>query len=151
MKSYQELYASAKKANALKQLTPTYKKWKDSGETIVGAYINQNSVSSRLGGTEYKQYIFETDEGLVKFALGRAADSEFSEMFARGVVYAITYEGKDRISGGRQVNRFSVEEVGVSDAVDDTDQETSNGPDPVVDEMTGEVEAQQAKLKGRGK
>ena len=123
MKSYRELYASAKKTKAVKQLTPAYIKWEEEGQLIVGAYINQNAVQSRLGGTEYKQYIFETDDGLIKFALGRAADSEFSEMFGKGVVYAITFEGKEKISGGRQVNRFNVEEIGISDMVDDTEPE----------------------------
>jgi len=123
MKSYRELYAAAKKTKALKQLTPTYVRWESPGQAIIGAYINQNAVQSRLGGTEYKQYIFETDAGLVKFALGRAADSEFAEMFGKGIVYAITFEGKDKISGGRQVNRFNVEEIGISDMVDETEVE----------------------------
>jgi len=123
MKSYRELYAAAVKSKAVKQLTPTYHKWTEPGDFLVGAYINQNSVQSRLGGTEYKQYIFETDEGLVKFALGRSADSEFAEMFAKGVVYGITYQGKEKIAGGRQVNRFDVDEVGVSDMVDETEEE----------------------------
>jgi len=123
MKSYKELYAAAKKAKAIKQLTPLYHKWEKDGDTVIGAYINQNPVQSRLGGTEYNQYIFETDAGLVKFALGRSADSEFASMFGKGVVYAITYKGKEKISGGRQVNRFMVEEIGVSDMVDDTESE----------------------------
>ncbi len=123
MKSYRELYVAAKKAKAVKQLTPSYFKWEEKGQVIVGAYISQNAVQSRLGGTEYNQYIFETDEGRVKFALGRAADSEFGEAFAQGVVYAITFEGKDRISGGRQVNRFNVEEIGIADMVDETEVE----------------------------
>ena len=123
MKSYQELYEQAKKGKATKQLTPEYIKWEKEGQMIVGAYISHNPVQSRLGGTEYNQYIFETDKGLVKFALGRSADSEFTPQIARGVVYAITYLGKDKIAGGRTVNRFSFEEVGVSDSVDNTEPE----------------------------
>jgi len=122
MKSYKELYAQAKKSKTTRQLTPDFIKWEKKGQQIIGAYISQNPVTSRLGGTPYNQYIFETDEGRVKFSLGRSADSEFAETFARGVVYAITYDGKDDISGGRRVNRFSIEEIGVSDQVDDTEQ-----------------------------
>ena len=127
MKSYQELYASAKKAKTTKQLTPSYVKWEEEGQLIVGAFISSNPVQSRLGGTEYNQYIFETDDGLVKFALGRAADSEFTPQLGRGVVYAITYKGKEKISGGRTVNRFDVEEIGVADMVDDTEEKTEAG------------------------
>ena len=123
MKSYRELYASAKRTKALKSLTPNYFKWEEKDQVVIGAYISHNPVQSRLGGTSYNQYIFETDDGLVKFALGHAADSELAPMFAKGVVYAITFEGKERISGGRQVNRFTVDEIGVADMVDDTEAE----------------------------
>jgi hypothetical protein len=124
MKSYQELYDAAKKAKAVKSLTPGYVKWEKEGQCIVGAFISYNPVQSRLGGTEYNQYIFETDNGLIKFALGRSADSEVTPVLAKGVVYAITYQGKERISGGRQVNRFEIGEIGVADMVDETEGET---------------------------
>ena len=124
MKSYQELYDAAKKAKTAKQLTPTYVKWEQEGEMIIGAFISSNPVQSRLGGTEYNQYIFETDDGLVKFALGRAADSEFTPQLCKGVVYAITYLGKEKITGGRSVNRFSVEEIGIADMVDNIKEKT---------------------------
>ena len=121
MRSYQELYNTSKKAKTVKQLTPVYVKWDKPGQQIIGAFISYNPVQSRLGGTEYNQYIFETDEGLVKLALGRSADSEFTPQLVRGVVYAITYQGKEKISGGRQVNRFALEEIGVADQVDETE------------------------------
>jgi len=126
MKSYQELYKAAKKAKSTKQLTPVYQKWDKEGQMIIGAFISSNPVQSRLGGTEYNQYIFETDTGLVKFALGRSADSEFTAVLGKGVVYAITYMGKEKISGGRQVNRFNIEEIGVSDMVDETEEGTED-------------------------
>jgi hypothetical protein len=130
MKSYKQLYHEAKKNKALKQLTPKYVQWDKEGDCIIGAYINQNPVTSRLGGQQYNQYIFETDEGLVKFALGRAADGEFADMFVRGVVYAIRFEGKEKISGGRTVNRFMVEEIGVSDQVGDFESEPEGDDNP---------------------
>ena len=121
MRSYQELYNSSQKAKTVKSLTPTYVKWEAKGQQIIGAFISHNPVQSRLGGSEYNQYIFETDDGLVKFALGRAADSEFTPQLAAGVVYAITFEGKEDIAGGRSVNRFNLEEIGISDQVDNTE------------------------------
>ncbi len=44
-------------------------------------------------------------------------------MLGKGVVYAITYMGKEKISGGRQANRFNIEEIGVADVVDETEEE----------------------------
>ena len=126
MKSYQELYKSSKKAKTIKSLTPKYVKWEKECQMIIGAFISLNPVQSRLGGAEYNQYIFETDEGLVKFALGKSADSEFTPQLSSGVVYAITYEGKETISGGRQVNRFNLEEIGISDQVDSSEKNSES-------------------------
>ena len=121
MRSYQELYKSSKRAKTVKPLTPKYIKWEEAGQQIVGAYISHNPVTSRLGDKEYNQYIFETDDGLIKFSLGRSADSELTPQLVTGIVYAITFQGKEGIAGGRSVNRFLLEEVGIADQVDETE------------------------------
>ena len=123
-KTYQKMYENASKQKAIKQLTPTYHEWKKEGDQIIGAYITKTEVQSRLGGQSYNQYLFETDKGLIKFALGRMADSELSDQFVKGGIYAITYNGKEKIAGGRSVNRFSVEEIGIVDEVE-TESEAS--------------------------
>ena len=122
-KSYRALYENSKKAKTVKSVTPEYFKWKKEGDQIIGAFISYSPVQSRLGDKEYNQYIFETDEGLVKFALGRSADNEVTPILGRGVVYAITFQGKESIAGGRSVNRFDIEEVGIADQVDETEEE----------------------------
>lgn len=113
------MYEDAAKQKGLKQLTPTYLVWDKEGKQVIGAFIVSAKVTSRLGGPEYNQYLFETDEGRVKFALGRAADGEIGSTLAAGVIYAITYQGKERIAGGRTVNRFNVEEIGITDDLPD--------------------------------
>ena len=120
-RSYKELYENSRKANKLKSVTPDYVKWQKKGDQIIGAFVSYSPVQSRLGDKEYNQYIFETDKGLVKFALGRSADNEVTPILARGVVYAITFQGKENIAGGRSVNRFEIEEVGIADQVDETE------------------------------
>jgi len=121
MKSYQELYKNSKKAQTVKSLTPKYVKWEKMGQQIIGAYISHNPVRSRLGDKEYNQYIFETDDGLIKFSLGRSADSELTPQLVAGIAYAITFKGKEGIAGGRSVNRFVLEEIGIADQVDETE------------------------------
>jgi len=125
-RSYKELYESSRKAKTVKSVTPEYFKWKKEGDQIIGAYVSYSPVQSRLGDKEYNQYIFETDKGLVKFALGRSADNEVTPILVRGVVYAITFQGKESIAGGRSVNRFEIEEVGIADQVDETEAETES-------------------------
>jgi hypothetical protein len=50
----------------------------------------------------------DTDDGLVKFALGRATDNELKTVLKVGHVYQITYAGQQKIKGGRSVNQFKV-------------------------------------------
>jgi len=123
MKSYKELYENSRKAKTMKSLTPRYVKWEKEGQQIIGAYISHNPVQSRIGDKEYNQYIFETDDGLIKFSLGRSADSELTPQLVAGVVYAITFKGKEGIAGGRTVNRFLLEEIGIADQVDETEKD----------------------------
>ena len=117
MKSYTQMYADSKKAGAVRQLTPTYHEWKSKGDIIVGVFISKNSVASTAGEGSYNQYVFETDDGVVKFHIGHASDTEVGEQFARGMIYAIEYLGKEKISGLRSVNKFNVEELGPTEAV----------------------------------
>lgn len=114
MESYKEMYSKADKGKALKQLTPKYHAWEEDGKMIIGAFISKASVTSNLGGDPYNQYLFETDDGLIKFSMGKAADTEFADQFSPGLVYAVKFQGKERIKGGRQVNKFEVFEVGIA-------------------------------------
>ena len=122
-KTFQKMYANAVRAKAIKQLTPTYQQWDKEGKCIVGIFIGVTSVTSRLGGPEYNQYLFDTDDGRVKFALGRSADGEVGGTLTPGILYAITYRGKDKIAGGRTVNRFNVEEIGIADDLPEDEDE----------------------------
>lgn len=112
MSTYKEMYAKAKKEESLKQLTPVYQEWKKPEDQVIGAFISKGTVESSAGGGQYYQYVFETDEGNVKFHMGRASDNDVGAVLVPGVIYAITFLGKEEISGGRRVNKFNVEELG---------------------------------------
>lgn len=109
--SYKEQYTEAKKGKDVKALTAAYIEFKDKGVKVIGRLLARNSVQSTLGGGTYYQYLFDTDEGLVKFAMGRATDSEAGALMGRGGVYCIEFLGQEKISGGRKLNRFKVEEI----------------------------------------
>jgi len=112
MSQYSKIYQDAKKAKKIKAIGTKYYQWEAEGDQLIGAYLSHNKLPSRNGGT-YNQYLFDTDDGMVKFALGAAVDSEADEYFTRGVVYAITYKGKSRsIASGNEFKDFLIEEVG---------------------------------------
>jgi len=115
METYKMMYDKAKKAKALKTLTPTYHDWKSDSSQLVGAYVSHAPVEGSMGGKTYNQYIFDTDNGLVKFSLGSAADNEIAAILSPGVIYHIEYAGKEEIKGGRQVNKFNIVELGTAE------------------------------------
>jgi len=114
---YREQFDKAKSANAVKSLSAKYVEWKEVGQQIIGELVAKNPVHGQLGGSDYNQYLFNTDDGMVKFALGRASDTEAGAMMQAGGVYSITYGGQEKLKGGRKINRFDVVEVIAPDDV----------------------------------
>ena len=112
MQNYKQMYQDAQKSGRLKHLTPVYQEWKKSGDQIIGAFVSKGLVDSSRGGQQYYQYVFATDQGNVKFSLGRAADIDVGAAFREGVIYAIEFQGKEDIGGGRSVNKFDIFELG---------------------------------------
>lgn len=108
---YKEQYAEAKKGKTARDLSATYVEFKDKGQKILGKLLARNAVRSSLGEGTYYQYLFDTDDGRVKFAMGRATDAEAGALMGRGGVYAIEFLGQEKISGGRKLNKFKVEEL----------------------------------------
>jgi len=115
MDSYKDQLAKAKKGKTTRSLVPKYHDFKSDGELIVGAFVSLAAVDGQAGEKSYNQYIFDTDDGLIKFHLGSAADNEVAAQFVEGVVYAIEFEGKEEISRNRSVNKFDIFEVLASD------------------------------------
>jgi hypothetical protein len=109
MMKFSEMKDKAKKAGAVSSLSPTYYEFEKKGASIVGRYKGRGEVSSSLGPGKYFQYLFETDDGLIKCALGAATDKEAGQLMEIGKVYVVTFQGKSKISGGRSVNKFIVE------------------------------------------
>lgn len=108
---YKDMLARAMKSKEIKMLTPLYFEWEKAGDQVVGKFVGASEVSSGLSEGTYKQYLIETDDGLVKFALGTATDREVEPLLETGHVYVFTYRGKEELSGGRRVNKFLIEEI----------------------------------------
>lgn len=115
---YTDEYEKAKKQKETKDLTPEYLTWGKKGDTIVGCFKGRSLVSGKLS-SEYHQYIFDTDKGLVKFHMGAASDADVGAALEVGSCYAITFQGQLELEGGRRVNKFKVEafSVGASEPV----------------------------------
>lgn len=111
-------YKQAKADKTLKTLTPTYIEWKAKGDTIIGIYKGVAEVASSRGEGTYNQYLVETDNGMVKFALGSATDREIALALKTDRLYAFEFKEKVSIGGGRSVNKFEVSEIPMPDPIE---------------------------------
>jgi len=106
-----EMKTIAEKAGAITDLTPTFFEFAEKGDGFVGRLKHVSTVQSGLSEGTYNQYLFETDEGLIKCAFGAATDKEVAPMMRASGVYIVEYLGKVKITGGRSVNKFKVQEI----------------------------------------
>lgn len=111
MSNYLETAQKALKAGKTVNITPKYVTFESEGAVICGMYVSRSPVMSSVGEGQYYQYLFDTDDGLVKFHLGTATDHEAGEIMKAGSVYHIQYLGKEKLAGNKSVNKFHIEEV----------------------------------------
>ena len=109
--SYKDDYKKAKDAGEIQPISATFHEWKKKGDLVVGQFMHVNQVAGRQPNTFYNQYLFMTDEGLIKFSLGGVTDNESGVMMRIGEVYAIEFLGKEDIGHNQSVNRFNVERL----------------------------------------
>ncbi len=109
--SYKELLAQKKKDKSGRELTAAYIKFDKVGVSVVGRLMAMNAVSGSMGAIGYKQYLFHTDDDLVKCALGSATDNEAGALMNIGGIYSVTYKGKESLKGGRSINKFEIIEL----------------------------------------
>jgi len=106
--SYAEEWKQAEKAESVVDVTPQWIAWEKKDQSVLGKLMGSGEVDSTLSSGTYKQYLMDTDEGLIKFSLGAASDKELHTILRVGYVYKITFKGQIKIKGGRKVNQFTV-------------------------------------------
>lgn len=109
--NFREMHEQAQKASTTRNLTPEYYEFEGAGCSIVGRLKGKAAVASSLSDGTYNQYLMETDEGLFKFHLGKATDTEAGVLMEVGQIYYIEFKGKEQIARGRTVNKFHVEQI----------------------------------------
>lgn len=112
MTGYKEMAAKAKKAGTAKTLTPELFKFEHEGDTLIGVFVSAAPVAEDQDRGGYNQYVFETDEGIVKVGPGRGFDADCADSLKVGLVYSIEFLGQAKTSRGYNVNKFEVLELG---------------------------------------
>lgn len=109
--NYNELATKAFKNGMTENLTPKYYEFKETGQGIVGRYKGKTPIDSNKSDKVYYQYLFDTDEGLIKFHLGVVTDSEAGKVMIENEIYAIQYLGQEKIGNSKSVNKFQVDHI----------------------------------------
>uniref|UniRef100_A0A6H1ZNN0 Uncharacterized protein n=1 Tax=viral metagenome TaxID=1070528 RepID=A0A6H1ZNN0_9ZZZZ len=108
---YSDMKKVAQDKGAVANLTPQFFVFDTVGGGFCGRLKALSAVTSGLSQGTYNQYLFEVDAGLIKCAFGAATDKEVAPMLRVGNIYIVEYKGKEKISGGRSVNKFHIEEI----------------------------------------
>lgn len=111
MGKYGALYEASKSNKQVTQLSSQYVKFIKEGDMVVGKFMSLYHIPKHPGGGDYNQYVFQTDDGLIKFAMGQVNDNEAGALMQIGSVYAVRFMGGVEISGGRTVNTFDIQEL----------------------------------------
>lgn len=106
--SYKDKFDEAEKVGGTESLSPEYFAFEKKGDSILGMLKGVSEVQGQIGEGTYNQYLFDTDDGLVKCAFGAATDREAGSQMVIGGIYKVEFLGKEKISGGRQINKFKV-------------------------------------------
>jgi len=110
--TYAEQLKLARKDGEVRDLAPKFLEFRTVGDEVVGKLIDISTVEGQHG--TYKQYLLDTDEGVVKLQLGAATDADVAPQMALGAVFWLTFEGVEKLSGGRTINKIAVRELVLS-------------------------------------
>ncbi len=107
--SYKDLLNASRKDGQVRDLAPKFIEFRTPGEEVIGKLIDISTVEGQHG--TYKQYLLDTDDGVVKLQLGAATDADVAPQMALGAVYWMIFEGVEKLSGGRSINKIAVREL----------------------------------------
>ena len=156
---YKDMFDEAKENAKTKQLTAEYFEFDEKGRGFIGCLMGIQAVTSKLGGDPYNQYLWDTDQGLIKCAFGRATDGEAGALMKIGGVYSVTFLGSEPLTGGRKVNRFDIWSIMTDEEVmvgGEEDKAFEEEPAPLTAEEKAEQDKEaekeaKASEKGKGK
>lgn len=82
--------------------------WKEEGQYIIGRLKSIDKFEGGNFDSECKQYLFETDDGLVSTVMGAAVDKQLEKCDVIGDILFVEYQGKIALDDGRHVNKFVI-------------------------------------------
>lgn len=115
MSTYEEMAKEARDSGQVRNLSPIWRDWKKAGDTVIGVFKSRATVISQTNQKPFETYTFDTDGGLVRFLLGGVTDRDVGVLLMPDHLYQVTFEGQEKLQGGRKMNKFIVEEIITAD------------------------------------
>ena len=109
--NYGDLFEDRKKNGKLDDITPQYFEFKSEHEVLVGRFIDRVPIKSAKNEGTYFQYLFDTDNGKVKFQCGGVFDKDAGSLMVPDHIYALEYLGKKDSGKGNPFRTFRVSEL----------------------------------------
>jgi len=112
-KSLSDYRKEAEEKGQRESLTQNYFSFVNPGDSLIGAFLYQESVVPNAEMGPCQRYVFQTEEGTTSCLLGQATDKQLEGKLAEGDLVTITFHGKQQIKGGpKSVNKFTVDKWG---------------------------------------
>jgi len=105
---YKDLYKQAEKNGQTEVISSIFKKDWSRNEEIVGRLVSLTEITDAKFDKAYFSYLFATDEGNIKTALGAGVDQEVRPFMRLGETYLVRFKGKIDTGKGSPMKQFEV-------------------------------------------
>jgi len=105
---YRDQFKQAEKNGETEVISSIFKKEWSKNEEIVGKLISMTEITDAKFDKAYYSYLFATDEGNIKAALGAGVDQEVRPFMRVGETYLVRFKGKIDTGKGSPMKVFEV-------------------------------------------
>ena len=117
--NYKQLYDQAVKADKLERLDVKFIRLEEIGDTLIGRLLSTEMVQSQTNPGQFRVYMFDTDDGIIKVSFGASVDTNVYPLMKIGDIYRIEYTGKLDIGHGHTMNTYDIRKIILQDSDND--------------------------------
>lgn len=130
--TYKDQYKQATKAGEVRSISSILKKEWNKNEDLIGVLKSITPIHNEKLNSDYFSYLFSTDDGNIKCALGAGVDQDVKPFMRVGELYCIRFKGMQATGKGNDMKVFEVMRV----------------PSDITDEQpeTGQVETEEIEV-----
>lgn len=137
--TYSDQYKQAEKNGNVKSIGCTLKKEWKKNEELIGVLKGVTPMHNQRINSDYFSYVFATDKGAIKCALGAGVDQDVKPFMKIGELYLVRFKGMLNTGKGNEMKVFEIKRV-PSDLTDDEPDTGQVIPQEVMDKLSGDID-----------